>query len=516
VTAQIDKLTVAVGNGRRIASERDRIASFIWHYEPMNPEYCQALRSNLSRATRFLIRSTLPILLVLMASIASAGEIALLANDSDALRARIEMIDQAKEEICFACYEVDSSDISIAFLALLRDKARQGVKVRVLIDGFVSRLSLPTQQHLAANGVEIRVFHPLFKGGPEWLNRRMHSKLLLVDRHIMVVGSRNLSSRNYGLDEGAFVNCDAMMSGSVCQDAAKYFDWLWAAPDVLPIGDCVTTIEKPSDARKDRAGNKCRVPFAGNRPFGCFAQKVPDTYFPLIAKSRMWDISKVHAKEELARLVEKTFASDASCPQAAPFSTHIDDACLLHDRDTNKSEGTLTSAVINLVDSAQASVMIESPYPAFSPQFMDALKRARARGVEVVLLTNSLRSTDQVIAYAAYQNQKAPLLNDGVKLYEFSGPKNLHTKGMVIDDRIAMMGSYNFDARSERLNLELCVVTHREDIAQLIKQSMLGRSRYAQRVDQHHQADVTGKATTQKKIHLRSSQLLAPLLRPML
>jgi hypothetical protein len=32
---------------------------------------------------------------------------------------------------------------------------------------------------------------------------------------------------------------------------------------------------------KDRAGNKCPVPFARN----CFAQKVPDTYFPLIAKS---------------------------------------------------------------------------------------------------------------------------------------------------------------------------------------------------------------------------------------
>ena len=34
---------------------------------------------------------------------------------------------------------------------------------------------------------------------------------------------------------------------------------------------------------QERAGKKCRVPFARNSPFGCFAQKVPDTYFPLIA-----------------------------------------------------------------------------------------------------------------------------------------------------------------------------------------------------------------------------------------
>ena len=36
---------------------------------------------------------------------------------------------------------------------------------------------------------------------------------------------------------------------------------------------------------KDRAGNKCPVPFARNWPFGCFAQMVPDTYFPLIAEA---------------------------------------------------------------------------------------------------------------------------------------------------------------------------------------------------------------------------------------
>jgi len=36
---------------------------------------------------------------------------------------------------------------------------------------------------------------------------------------------------------------------------------------------------------KDRATKKCRVPFARNSPFRCFAQKVPDTYLSLIAKA---------------------------------------------------------------------------------------------------------------------------------------------------------------------------------------------------------------------------------------
>jgi len=41
-----------------------------------------------------------------------------------------------------------------------------------------------------------------------------------------------------------------------------------------------------STLTKDRAMNKCPVPFARNSPFDCFAQNVPDTYLSLIAKLR--------------------------------------------------------------------------------------------------------------------------------------------------------------------------------------------------------------------------------------
>jgi len=54
-------------------------------------------------------------------------------------------------------------------------------------------------------------------------------------------------------------------------------------------------------AAKDRAGNKCPVPFARNWPFGCFAQMVPDTYFPFIAKHarRLTLVSKIVADANL-------------------------------------------------------------------------------------------------------------------------------------------------------------------------------------------------------------------------
>src|SRR6056297_2685708 len=52
----------------------------------------------------------------------------------------------------------------------------------------------------------------------------------------------------------------------------------------------VTRSQAPARG-KDRATKKCRVPFARNSPFGCFAQKVPDTYVSLIANEMSWRLA---------------------------------------------------------------------------------------------------------------------------------------------------------------------------------------------------------------------------------
>ena len=62
-----------------------------------------------------------------------------------------------------------------------------------------------------------------------------------------------------------------------------------------------TETEVSIEHLKDRAGNKCPVPFARNWPFGCFAQMVPDTYFPLIAKTSCGCAAAVVSDKSLAK-----------------------------------------------------------------------------------------------------------------------------------------------------------------------------------------------------------------------
>src|SRR6056297_1040810 len=47
----------------------------------------------------------------------------------------------------------------------------------------------------------------------------------------------------------------------------------------------------PVVARRLCPYHSCRVPFARNSPFGCFAQKVPDTYVSLIANEMSWRLA---------------------------------------------------------------------------------------------------------------------------------------------------------------------------------------------------------------------------------
>jgi cardiolipin synthase len=51
------------------------------------------------------------------------------------------------------------------------------------------------------------------------------------------------------------------------------------------------------------------------------------------------------------------------------------------------------------------------------------------------------------------------LLAAGVRVYEY-GPRMLHTKALLCDDGLAIIGSANFDHRSFRLNFEVSLMIH--------------------------------------------------------
>ena len=81
-----------------------------------------------------------------------------------------------------------------------------------------------------------------------------------------------------------------------------------------------------------------------------------------------------------------------------------------------------------------------------------------ARGVKVTIITNSLKSTDNLLAQAGFREAKEDMIKLGVELYEFDLVDTAHAKTAVIDGRIALIGTYNLDPRSERINREIGII----------------------------------------------------------
>jgi cardiolipin synthase len=88
-----------------------------------------------------------------------------------------------------------------------------------------------------------------------------------------------------------------------------------------------------------------------------------------------------------------------------------------------------------------------------------ALQVAIARGVDVRLLVSE-KSQHKYLVKAGRSFYDA-LLRHGVRIFEYRRGVE-HSKYMVVDDEIAVVGSSNFDDRSMRLNFELSVLVHKE------------------------------------------------------
>ncbi len=107
----------------------------------------------------------------------------------------LEDIKSAKKSIFLETYIYDDDEIGKKFLAALIKKARQGVRIKLLIDAWGSTVEKPYFKELIDNGAEVRFFREIkylirfFSKNHE----RNHRKLLIIDKNITYIGSMNIT-----------------------------------------------------------------------------------------------------------------------------------------------------------------------------------------------------------------------------------------------------------------------------------------------------------------------------------
>lgn len=118
-------------------------------------------------------------------------------------------------------------------------------------------------------------------------------------------------------------------------------------------------------------------------------------------------------------------------------------------------EDILLQVLLTAVHNAQRRVIISTPYFVPDDSLLQALKSVAKRGLEVTLLIP--RRIDSRLAKYAGRSFYDELLSHGIEILRFEGGL-LHTKSVIIDDHLVLVGSVNLDMRSLWLNFEATLV----------------------------------------------------------
>ena len=135
---------------------------------------------------------------------------------------------------------------------------------------------------------------------------------------------------------------------------------------------------------------------------------------------------------------------------------------------------------------------------------MMALTSAAFAGLDVRLMVPK-KSDSKLVTHAARSYFDA-LLAAGVKVYEY-GPRMLHTKAILVDDDMCMIGSANFDSRSFRLNFEICLLFRDVGVAATLAKLIEGEFAHAPRV-----RDDRERPLLRARLPEAFARLLSPLL----
>jgi cardiolipin synthase len=133
------------------------------------------------------------------------------------------------------------------------------------------------------------------------------------------------------------------------------------------------------------------------------------------------------------------------------------------------------------IAAARHSIDIESPYLIVDESSRWSLEEARRRGVRVRLLVEGDKTDAKTVKYASRSDYEW-MLEDGVEIAEYQ-PAMLHTKAMVVDGLLSIVGSANFDNRSLELNDELNVAVFDRGLAARLTQDFDGDLKKSKKLD---------------------------------
>ena len=129
----------------------------------------------------------------------------------------------------------------------------------------------------------------------------------------------------------------------------------------------------------------------------------------------------------------------------------------------DENRNAIHKLYISTIASANHRVFLSTAYFVPDAPMLAALATAAMRGADVRLLVPA--NSDVRMVAAAARSYYRELCGVGVRIFEY-GPNMLHTKTLVVDDRVTVIGTANADARSFLLNFEVVIAAYRSELCE--------------------------------------------------
>ncbi len=375
-----------------------------------------------------------------------------IVDDKDALQSRVDIIEQAKEEILVEYFYVAEDDQSLGGIALVLEAARKGVKVKIILDAIFA--SLPRSLYAAlfdmardaqgGNNIQIKVYNPislnLFK-----MDQRDHAKMIIVDNNILMTGGRNLGDSYFGINKKRnFHDLDILVQGSLARDARENFMAVWDSNIVQDPQMYEYAQEKLDPVscayQEDITSCQLRQQYAVNEV------KRQQTAIRRVFQ----EIITIEPGEDLVSSeTRKEWLANSPIIQDVKFLSHKPDVLV------SPKTAYLSHDLLKMLQSAKKDVNIVTPYLVPTENVIEAFRTLKARGVPVRIITNSLRSTDNLMTQAAYRTMQKELVKMGIEIWEYNKIDTIHAKTALFDYNHILVGTFNLDPRSAFINREM-------------------------------------------------------------
>jgi cardiolipin synthase len=235
------------------------------------------------------------------------NRIGLLINGKETFSAMKEAINSSNDYIHLEFYRIEPDNLGTEFKELLKRKAKEGVKVRVIYDDVGSwNIHNAYLREMRAAGVQIFPFMPVrFPSFSSKINYRNHRKILVVDGRTAFVGGINIADKYInGLpDLGPWIDTHLRLEGEAVAALDRVFvsDWDFVSGEELPPDATLSNYKK--------TGNRCLVQVASSGPDTDWAT-IMQVYFSSIAtaKSSIYLTSPYFSPDESMLTAFKTAA----------------------------------------------------------------------------------------------------------------------------------------------------------------------------------------------------------------